>query len=352
MSATHPTGQMIIMGIPGPALSEGIRNLIRTIQPGGFILFSRNLKTPEQVFSLNAELRSLCDMPPVICIDQEGGRVARLSMIGETPVSAEALRKAGRVQWCRTHGEQMGRLLALFGFNLNLCPVLDYSPDDHADNSLRGRCYGATPEETVRNASAFLEGMQSHGVLGNIKHFPGYTHCASDPHGDLPLIPRSKEQILAEEITAFTPFFPEKAESIMMGHGHFPHWHKEPYPASLSRPIVTEFLREELGYTGLVMTDDIEMGAVADRFNTEQCTRLAVEAGEDMLLICHNPACVRIAADTLASLPESDTARALQSIDRFKEKLPPPPASFDSEAFAETSLAIATLRREVSATAG
>jgi beta-N-acetylhexosaminidase len=339
-------GQHIIMGLPGPELTDSLRAFIRRIQPGGFIFFTRNLATPEQTFALLAELRSLCETPPILTIDQEGGRVSRLKVIGEEPPSAQEIRKTGRLDWCREHGELMGEVQAVFGLNLDLAPVVDYSPDDEADNSLKGRCWGSTPGETVEKALLFLEGMQSRGVAGTAKHFPGYTHCRLDPHGDLPRVDRTRAQIEAEEMVAFRAFL-DRAEAFMIGHGHFPAWHADPYPASLSRAIVHDYLRGELGYKGLIMTDDLEMGAIANRYGSAESARLALEAGEDMLLICHNPACVEIAYDALCALPEQTTGRALASVRAFKKTLPPAPATFDALRFRRVNEAIRDLRERV-----
>ena len=341
-------GLPIIMGVPGPRLTDGLRALIRKVQPGGFILFARNLESPQQVFDLIRELNELCETPPVVTIDQEGGRVSRLKMIGEEPPSGLMLRKADRVDWCREHGELTGRLLSIFGFNLNLAPVVDYSLDEEADNSLRGRCYGSTPAEVIEKAGAFLQGMKSEGVLGTAKHFPGYTHCGIDPHGELPRIDRTRQQIDREELQTFRAFLSE-ADCYMIGHGHFPAWHQEPYPASMSRKIVTELLVDEMGYKGAIMTDDLEMGAIANRYGSRHATQMAMEAGEHLLLFCHNPACVEIAWDTLCEMKDELLQPVLDKILQLKARLLPAPTVFDSQAFAEVNRRTGELRERVRA---
>ncbi|MFZ5805865.1 MAG: glycoside hydrolase family 3 N-terminal domain-containing protein [Verrucomicrobiota bacterium] len=320
-------GQILLIGVPGPELTDAIRRSIERIQPGGFILFHRNLASPEQVFNLIKELREICGEDTIFTLDQEGGRVSRLKMIGEEPPSASDLQKAGKIEWCREHGILTGKVMRALGFNLNLAPVVDFAPQDDADNSLRGRCYGKTPEEAIRNANAFLEGMQSEGVLGTAKHFPGYTFCEKDPHGDLPLITRTQEQMRDEELKAFR-FFADKADAMMIGHGHFTAWHKESVPASLSPVIIQKLLREEIGFNELIMTDDIEMGAIANQYNSAETTRLAIEAGNDMVLICHNPACVELAFDALNAMPAKKLEKPLRSIANFKKKLPAPSLTF------------------------
>ncbi|MDD5260870.1 MAG: glycoside hydrolase family 3 N-terminal domain-containing protein [Methylacidiphilales bacterium] len=345
-NSSSSSGQPIIMGVPGPQLTDGLRSLIRKVQPGGFILFARNLESPRQVFDLIHEFNELCQSPPIVTIDQEGGRVSRLKMVGEEPPSGLMLRQANRVDWCREHGELTGRLLALFGFNLNLAPVVDYSLDENADNSLRGRCYGSTPEEVILKAGAFLEGMKSRGVLGTAKHFPGYTHCGLDPHGELPRIDRTRAQIEKDELRSFRAFL-SLADCYMIGHGHFPAWHPEPFPASMSREIVSGLLVRELGYKGAIMTDDLEMGAIANRYGSKQATKMAIDAGEHLMLYCHNPACVEIAWDTLCEMEPDRLQPALDAIKRLKGKLLSAPAKFDLAAFDEVNRLTADLRERV-----
>jgi beta-N-acetylhexosaminidase len=133
-------GQLLLVGVPGPALDSATAAVYRRIQPGGFILFGRNIQTPGQLRKLIDDLRDLSKIEPIITIDQEGGRVSRLKLIGNEPPNAVQLRDRNDLQLIRRHGEITARLLRIFGFNLDLCPVLDLSWDDEADNSLRGRC--------------------------------------------------------------------------------------------------------------------------------------------------------------------------------------------------------------------
>src|SRR5437763_10533452 len=141
----HPSvGQLLLIGVQGLELGADEAKLLRRVQPGGFILFGRNIKTPGQLRKLIDDLRSLSTIEPIITIDQEGGRVSRLRLIGNEPPHAQQLRDKGDIELIHKHGELTGDLLRLFGFNLDLCPVLDLSFDDEADNSLRGRCYGKT----------------------------------------------------------------------------------------------------------------------------------------------------------------------------------------------------------------
>src|SRR5439155_6646860 len=181
-------GQLIMTGVPGKELDAKTADLFRRVQPGGFILFGRNIKSPAQLRKLIDDLRDLSKTEPIITIDQEGGRVSRPREIGNEPPNAVQLRDNGDIELIRRHGHITGRLLRVFGFNLDLCPVLDISFDDSADNSLRGRCYGKTVEQVVRNAGAFNDAMRKQGIASCGKHFPGYSAARSDAHYELPKI--------------------------------------------------------------------------------------------------------------------------------------------------------------------
>src|SRR5436305_13598448 len=178
-------GQLLLVGVQGLELGADEAKLLRRVQAGGFILFGRDIKTPGQLRKLIDDLRNLSIIEPIITIDQEGGRVSRLRLIGNEPPSAQQLRDKGDETLVRQHGEITGKLLRLFGFNLDLCPVLDISFDDEGDNSLRGRCYGRDVDEVVRLAGAFNDTLREQGVASCGKHFPGYSAAPLDAHHEL-----------------------------------------------------------------------------------------------------------------------------------------------------------------------
>ena len=189
--ARPETGQLLLVGVPGPELDPRAAALYREVQPGGFILFGRNIKTPARLRKLIDDLRDLSGVEPIITIDQEGGRVSRLRLIGNEPPNAQQLRDRGSVELIERHGRITARLLRIFGFNLDLCPVLDISFDDEADNSLRGRCYGKDVAQTARNAGAFNAALRAGGIASCGKHFPGYSRAPLDAHHELPVIGRA-----------------------------------------------------------------------------------------------------------------------------------------------------------------
>src|SRR5213592_1391036 len=279
-------GQLIMIGVPGKELDAETAQLFRRVQPGAFILFGRNLENAAQLRKLIDDLRDVSEIEPIITVDQEGGRVSRLRRIGSEPPNAQQLREKHDVNLIRCHGDMTERLLRLFGFNLDLCPVLDISFNDEAENSLRGRCYGRTVEEVIRNARAFNEAMREQGIASCGKHFPGYSAATSDAHYQLPRIDRTPEELDQNELAVFRQFVHD-VDSMMICHGWYPCFEPEKTPASLSRHVITDLLRSEFGFDGFVMTDDLDMGAILNGYSLDQTIRLAIAAGNDLVMICH-----------------------------------------------------------------
>jgi beta-N-acetylhexosaminidase len=331
--SNNPLGQLILTGVPGKELDAETAELFRRVQPGGFILFGRNIESATQLRKLIDDLRDLSEIEPIITIDQEGGRVSRLRLIGNEPPNAQQLRDKDDIDLIRRHGDITGRLLRLFGFNLDLCPVLDISFDDEADNSLRGRCCGKTVEQVIHNASAFNEGMREQGITSCGKHFPGYSAATIDAHHDLPKIERTREELDREELAVFRAFIgrdgppgrpTNSVDSMMICHGWYPCFEPKKTPASLSHRVITQLLREEMNFEGLIMTDDLDMGAILNEYGLEETIRLAIAAGNDLAMICHRVPSINEAHRTLEKLPFDQTHRALESVARFKKHLTPP----------------------------
>ncbi|MFL6515687.1 MAG: glycoside hydrolase family 3 N-terminal domain-containing protein [Chthoniobacterales bacterium] len=331
-------GQLILTGVPGKELDSATAQMFRRVQPGGFILFGRNIETAPQLRKLIDDLRDLSQVGPIITIDQEGGRVSRLRLIGNEPPNAQQLRDKGDIELIKQHGSITGRLLRLFGFNLDLCPVLDISFDDEADNSLRGRCYGTSVDQVVRNAAAFNHALRAEGIASCGKHFPGYSAATLDAHHELPKIDRTLDELDRDELAVFRAFCgsgsPLRSEddqpvshavdSMMICHGWYPCFEPQKKPASLSRTVVTDLLRVGLEFEGLVMTDDLDMGAILNEYSLDETLRLTIEAGNDLAMICHRIDEIENAHRVLCSLPQQQIDRALESIGRFKERMTPP----------------------------
>ncbi|MBW0000537.1 MAG: glycoside hydrolase family 3 protein [Verrucomicrobia bacterium] len=338
-------GQLLLVGVPGPELDAATARSFRTIQPGGYILFGRNIRNPGQLRKLTDDLRDLSRVEPIITIDQEGGRVSRLRLIGNEPPNAQQLRDKGDVDLVRRHGTLTGQLLRLFGFNLDLCPVLDLSFDDEADNSLRGRCYGRTVDQAVELAGAFDDALRATGVLSCGKHFPGYAAAGLDPHHELPKIDRTRPELDRAELAVFRAFS-KRVSSMMVCHAWYSAFDPCRLPASLSRNVVTGLLRDELGFEGLVMTDDLDMGAILNEVQFDDAIRNAVHAGNDLAMICHRVTLAADAAAVLDKLEPRRLERALNAVERFRARLAPPTA-FSEEAFRDLNAQVWTLRLAV-----
>ena len=338
-------GQLIMIGVPGKELDVETAQLFRRVQPGAFILFGRNLENAAQLRKLIDDLRDVSEIEPIITVDQEGGRVSRLRRIGSEPPNAQQLRETDDVNLIRRHGDITGRLLRLFGFNLDLCPVLDISFDDEAENSLRGRCYGRTVQEVIRNAGVFNQAMREQGIASCGKHFPGYSAATSDAHYQLPRIDRTREELDQNELAVFRQFG-SNVDSIMICHGWYPCFETEKTPASLSRRVITDLLRGEFGFNGLAMTDDLDMGAILTGYTLEDTIRLAVMAGNDLVMICHRIPEIENVRRILGTLPADQIDRALASIARFKKNLTPPD-EFSERAFQKIDREVWDLRVDV-----
>ena len=347
MTASDP-GQILLVGLPGPELDPDTAATLRRVQPGGYVLFTRNIVTPAGLRKLTDDLRDLSHAEPLITVDQEGGRVSRLKAIGNEPPGATARRHRNDSALVRRHAHLTAQLLRMFGFNLDLCPVLDLclNGDESVDNSLRGRCYGETVEQTVRLAGAFNSELRAGGVLSCGKHFPGYTSAREDAHHSLPVIHRTRDELDAVELGPFREMA-NVLDSVMVCHAHYPCLDPDGLrPASLSSNAINGLLREELDFRGLVMTDDLDMGAILNTYSIEETLHLALAAGADLTMICHRVEQLETAHAILERAPRAHVERALAAIAATKTRLSPP-TPFSEGAFHALDAEVWDLRVEV-----
>ncbi|HIG82885.1 MAG TPA: glycoside hydrolase family 3 protein [Verrucomicrobia bacterium] len=346
--SSFDVGQLILMGIPGTELKPDTATLIKSIQPGGFIIFGRNIESSDQLRKLTDDLRSISKTEPFITIDQEGGRVSRLRLIGAEPPNAMQLSIKNNPALIKKHGKLTGQLLRLYGFNLNLCPVLDISLDEEADNSLKGRCYGESADQVITNAALFNKAMRSKGILSCGKHFPGYTFTSCDAHEELPTVNRSKDQWELIECAPFRALLPD-LDSVMICHTHYPFFDpddKKKIPASLSYNAITKTLRDQLGYdNGLVITDDLDMGAILNEFGFEETIQKAIIAGNDIVMICHRTEMAEGALTIIDKMPAVSITDSLERIYNTKTKIKSP-SEFDLQSAQEIDEQIWNLRVE------
>jgi beta-N-acetylhexosaminidase len=306
-------GEFLVMGIPAEKLDKETTEIIKRVQPAGFILFARNIKSPEQLRNLTDELRASVNHDPIITIDQEGGRVSRLKEFMTEPPSAKKLTEHGDVSLIKKHGELTGKLLRLFGFNLNLAPVLDTLVNEKNENSLKDRTYGTSTKQVVENGTAFAKAMSAEGILCCGKHFPGYSHANVDPHHGLPTVDRSYDELVSLEWAPFKQLLPI-LDCLMVGHVSYPKVDPSNLPASLSRLVVHKTLREDWKFTGCTVTDDMDMGAIKEKYGSAESARQALEAGNDLMLVCHS---IQVVPEIAAALRKVDTAVLNESFGRI-----------------------------------
>jgi len=298
-------GQFFFIGLPGTELDRQTRELIEEIKPGGIILFGRNVESPQQVRKLLDGARALVPTAPLCGVDQEGGLVDRLRQIFPPMPSARAIRQHGDLAGVRTLGRVTGELLRMLGFDINFAPVMSIITQERSQltNGLYSRSFGSSPGEVLGYTTVYMRGLQGTGCLGCLKHFPGIGAGAIDSHIEMPLVPLSRDDLLAQDLAPYIELFQradDRVRVVMVSHGGFPNIDIKHgttgglvEPASISPRIVTNLLRQELGYKHLIVTDDLEMGAIAKQFEIEAATIKAFHAGEDMLLICATPETIR-----------------------------------------------------------
>ncbi len=307
----------IIAGIEGVCLSERERELFSRLQPAGYILFSRNITDYELARELTDELRALTQgaYEPIIAIDQEGGRVVRTADIAVQLPSAAALAAKDDAHLIRQAALYNARGLHTLGVNTNFAPVLDLA-SPHA-NALPSRCWGAGSQEVISRAGEWNRTHARCGIMTTGKHFPGMGEAACDPHHDLPVLHGTRDSFLAEAAIPFTALMPE-LPSLMVAHLLIPEMDAE-LPTSLSPELVQGFLRDQLGYEGIVFTDDLCMGAIAKRYAPAESVPLALRAGCDLPLVCHGAVeHLEAIAQAVAELPPTLLADATERINRFR----------------------------------
>ena len=310
----------LIVGLSGPLLTPEEASIFREIQPAGYILFSRNLISAEQIRELTDSLNSLSLDRPFISIDQEGGRVWRTRDFSCAPPDAATFTAKATPRQIARFGALTGQLLEILGINLNFAPVLDLDHHPDQNNGLRGRCWGTDSQTVINNAGVFNRWMRKQFILSCGKHFPTNGLALSDPHHDLPVAKVSREELLKEDILPYTALMPE-LDAIMACHLRFPELDPE-MPASLSRKILTGLLRDQLGYNGLILTDDLDMGAIVNHHGRGNDIKLALEAGADIALICHDMSNL---PEVLKDLQVKNDHDSLIRIEKQRNKLKRPP---------------------------
>lgn len=288
MTLEQKIGQMLMISYRSPIVDTNLINILNEVKPGGFILFSENFESYEQTINLIAEINETSDIPMFISIDQEGGRVQRLNSLTDNIVtvfpSMLELGNTNNSYLSYQVGRALGEELGVFGINMNFAPVLDiYS---NPNNTLIGdRAFGTSSQVVSKMALSFAKGLEGTGIIPVYKHFPGHGDTLEDSHYDLPIINKTKEELMNFELLPFINAINKGADVIMIGHLSVPKITKDNTPASLSKEIITDLLIKELGFDGLVITDALNMDALTKNYTEKEIYVNAINAGADILLM-------------------------------------------------------------------
>lgn len=285
MSDADKVGQLLMIGIHGKTLNDDAKFMLNEYRVGGIILFDRNMESKDQVKSLITDInktgKSAGLTPLFIGIDQEGGAVARMEdQLIKVPPAEEVGKES--VEQAASLAKQVGTELKDLGFNINFAPVADLG-------LTYGRSFSTNPDEVVRYASAVGKAYEEAGLWYSYKHFPGIGKTDVDLHADTSVVPVSKETLLNEDTKVFVDLIKQSEPNtyaIMVSHAMYPQIDPD-HPSSLSKAIITDWLRKDMGYNGVVVTDDMDMGALAKHYTFGDMAVQSILASSDILLVCH-----------------------------------------------------------------
>lgn len=285
MSDADKVGQLMMIGIHGKSLNDDAKFMLNEYRVGGIILFDRNMESKDQVKTLITDInkagKSAGLTPLFLGIDQEGGAVARMDdKLIKVPPAEEVGKES--VEQAAALAKEVGTELKELGFNINFAPVADLG-------LTYGRSYSTNPDEVVRYASAVGKSYDEAGLWYSYKHFPGIGKTDVDLHADTSIVPVSKETLLSEDTKVFVDLIKQSKPNtytIMVSHAMYPQIDPD-HPSSLSKAIITDWLRKDMGYNGVVVTDDMDMGALAKHYTFGDMAVQSILAGSDILLVCH-----------------------------------------------------------------
>lgn len=327
---------MVGIGFGGTSPSADARDLLRR-GVRNVIFFARNVESPQQFFELTATVKSAVAGPLMTSVDQEGGRVLRLREPFTLVPSMRQVGQAADDNLAYAVGRILARELRAVNLDMNLAPVLDV--DTNPSNPvISSRSFGGSPQLVARLGASLVRGLQDHGVGSCAKHFPGHGDTNKDSHHELPVLPRHDlERMFKVELPPFIAAVDAGVAAVMTAHVIYPHL--DELPGTLSRTIINGLLRQRLGFRGLVMTDDMQMKAIADHYGFDEAIVLAANAGVDLFWICHSPDLQNRAIDVLIRAVESgklsrqrleESARRLDVV--MNQYVNPPAAKLDLSA--------------------
>jgi beta-N-acetylhexosaminidase len=317
-------GQLLTVGFDGTEMSPRLFDLLTRIQPAGVILFARNIVSAQQTHKLLKDCQSCVREPLFTCVDLEGGKVDRFRTItGPAPAAADVF-SSGNRGFYQKHGELIGKTCRALGFNVDFAPVLDLG-FEASRNVMSSRSVSENPKEVVAYARGFLRGLKSAGVIGAGKHFPGLGEGNLDSHHDLPVIEKSLRRLWEEDLVPYR-VMKNELPMVLISHANYRDVTRDKLPASLSRKWITDILQKKIGYRGLIVSDDLEMGGVLKSASIDEAAVDFICAGGDLCLICHQQEFVEKAFEILQRTHSRDARfrrrvqQATRRIAAFKRK--------------------------------
>jgi beta-N-acetylhexosaminidase len=320
-------GQLFFIGLPGTQIDAATRRLLEEVTPGGICLFARNIHEPEQTRQLIEDVRSRLPVEPFVSLDQEGGLVDRLRRIMTPMPSASSIKTQ---EDAASFARITAQVIRTLGFNVNFAPVVDVIDEKRVrvSNGLYSRAFAQSAEETFELTYSYLKSLQENGCLGCLKHFPGLGASVTDSHEALPSVFLSESELFDTDLYPYRRFFKTSlAEMVMVAHAAFPltsfqetDQNGKLLPSSLSYNFVTKLLREQLGYDRLVVTDDLEMGAILKNYGIGEACKFAILAGEDMLSICASSEAIREGYAAISNAVEKGEI-SIERIDQSLERI-------------------------------
>lgn len=288
MTLDEKIGQLLIVGLEDSTVDENTKTMIKDYKIGGFILFSRNIKDENSTLKLINDLKiqnSSNKIPLFISIDEEGGRVSRLPKVYKKLPEAKKIGDIDNEDIAYEFGQLLGERLNTLGINLNYGPVLDIN--SNPNNPVIGtRAFGDNAETVIRTGIKVIKGIESTGVIPVPKHFPGHGDTGIDSHVNLPIVDKTLDELEDLELLPFIKAIEEGTDMIMVAHILFPQL-DDKFPSTMSYEILTNLLRERLGFNGVIISDDMTMGAIVENYSIEKGAIEFLKGGGDIALICH-----------------------------------------------------------------
>jgi beta-N-acetylhexosaminidase len=314
----------LIVGFDGTGMTPRLRSLLTRLQPAGVILFARNIQSAAQTWQLLRDCQKCVSTRLFTCVDLEGGSVDRFrNVLGPAPSAAEVFATADRKLF-RKHGQLIGENCRALGFNVDFAPSLDLA-FEASRSVMSSRVVSANPRETVSYAREFLSGLRGANVLGCGKHFPGLGEGKLDSHHELPVIEKSLKKLWTEDLVPYRSLR-RQLPFVMIAHAAYPQVTKDKTPASLSKIWMADILRKRIGYRGLIVSDDLEMGGVLSAAPMGQAAVESILAGSNLCLICHREDYITQAQEGLLKAASSNrkfagrVAESARRVLAFKKK--------------------------------